>query len=60
MDLYKLPMVFTINDDTKNLDLLQTSDFLKNRNNVRVLSFSGRPGENPPSATLPQREDAQA
>ena len=49
LDLFRLPMVFTINNDTKNLGLLKTSDFLKKRANVRVLSFSGRPGEVQPS-----------
>ena len=53
LDLYKLPMVFTINNDTRNLQLLQASDFLRDRRNVRVLSFSGRPGESPPSDTVP-------
>ena len=48
-------MVFTINDDTKNLSLLQTSDFMSLRENVRVLSFSGRSGSSPPSETLPGR-----
>ena len=56
LDLYRLPMVFTINNDTKNLDLLKTSDFLTKRTNVRVLSFSGRPGESPPSESLPEPE----
>ena len=55
LDLFQLPMVFTINNDTKNLDMLSTSDFLRKRANVRVLSFSGRPGASPPSETLPGR-----
>ena len=55
LDLYRLPMVFTINDDTKNLSLLQTSDFMSLRENVRVLNFSGRPSSSPPSETLPGR-----
>lgn len=59
LDLFKLPMVFTINNDTKNLGLLKTSDFLQKRSNVRVLSFSGRPGESPPSETLPEPEETQ-
>ena len=42
LDLFRLPMVFTINNDTGNLGLLKTSDFLKKRGDVRVLSFSGR------------------
>ena len=53
-------MVFTINGDTKNCGLLQTSDFLKRRTNVRVLSFWGRPGEAPPSETLPEPDDPRA
>ena len=60
LDLYRLPMVFTINNDTRNLNLLKTSDFLKKRKNVRVLSFTSRPGERPPSETLPQHEQASA
>ena len=55
LDLFRLPMVFTVNNDTKNLGLLKTSDFLTKRANVRVLSFSGRPGEAPPSENLPSR-----
>ena len=55
LDLFRLPMVFTINNDTKNLGLLETSDFLNKRANVRVLSFTGRPGVSPPSETLPER-----
>ena len=60
LDLFRLPMVFTINDDTKNLKLLETSDFLQKRSNVCVLSFKGRPGESPPSETLLAREREQA
>ena len=56
LDLYKLPMVFTINNDTKNVGLLKTSDFLKKRQNVRVLSFAGRPGDVPAMETLPELE----
>jgi len=51
-DLFCLPVVGTINNDTRNLDLLITSDFLSNPNNVRLLSFSGKPGQVPPSTTL--------
>ena len=60
LDLFRLPMVFTINNTTKNCGLLQTSDFLKKRANVRVLSFSGRPGETPPSETLPEPDEPRA
>ena len=52
-DLYRLPIVVTVNDSTKNLHYLQEHDFLSNRDNVRVVSFSGRPGEAPPRETLP-------
>ena len=54
LDLFRLPMVFTINNDTKNLGLLKTSDFLKRRGNVCLLSFQGRPGDGPPSQSLPE------
>ena len=56
LDLYRLPMVFTVNDSTANLAYLLTHDFCKRRENVRLLCFSGRPGECTPSATLPQRD----
>ena len=52
LDLYRLPMVFTINDSTVNLSLLETNDFCKRRENVTLLSFSGRPGECVPRGTL--------
>ena len=39
-------------NDTKNLDFLRSKDFLANRRNVVVLSFSGRPGEAPPSTAV--------
>ena len=41
-----------------NLSLLKTSDFLKKPTNVRVLSFSGRPGDTPPSEVLPEAEES--
>ena len=53
VDLYRLPLVFTVNDSTKNLDLLQTHDFLCKPENVRLLCFHGRPGDSPPATTLP-------
>ena len=59
LDLFRLPIVFTINNDTRNQGLLKTSDFLKKRGNVRVLSFSGRPGEAPPAASLPEPAQAE-
>ena len=52
LDLYRLPMVFTINDSTANLSLLETNDFCKRRENVKLLCFSGRPGECVPRDNL--------
>ena len=52
LDLYRLPVMVTINNDTKNLQLLQTDDFTSKREHVYLLSFSGRPGESPPAKTL--------
>ena len=40
-DLYRLPIVVTVNDATTNLNLLHENDFLSNRANVCVLSFLG-------------------
>ena len=40
-DLYRLPIVVTIDDATTNLNLLHENDFLSNRANVCVLSFLG-------------------
>ena len=53
LDLYKLPMVFTINNSTANLNLLDTNDFCRRRENVKLLCFSGRPGECVPTDRLP-------
>ena len=51
-DLYALPIVATINNSTRNLQLLNTDDFLSKRDSVLLLSFNCRPGEAPPSETL--------
>ena len=50
-DLYRVPVVVTVNNTTKNLQLLQPGahDFLSKRENVRYLRFTGRPGEVPPT-----------
>ena len=50
-DLFRVPVVVTVNDSTKNLDLLKPGahDFLGKAENVYYLRFSGRPGEVPPS-----------
>ena len=55
VDLFRLPVVVTVNDSTKNLDFLNSHDFVGNTANVRVLSFSGRPGEAPPSTSVRTR-----
>ena len=52
-DLYCLPIVVTINNDTANLHYLRCKDFLAKTENVVLLSFRGRPGEAPPSTELP-------
>ena len=52
LDLYRLPMVFTINDTTENTELLRTNGWCSRRGNVRLLCFSGRPGVSPPSDSL--------
>ena len=43
-DLFKLPVVATINNSTRNLQYLLTDDFVSNKDNVVLLSFRGRPG----------------
>ena len=53
LDLFRLPIVFTINNSTKNLIYLKTHDFCKKPENVQLLSFTGRPGESAPATTLP-------
>ena len=52
-DFFCLPIAVTVNNTTKNLQLLRSHDFLADRDNVKVLSFAGRPGETPPAETLP-------
>ena len=50
-DLFRVPVVVTVNNATRNLKLLQTGahDFLGKHENVHYLGFSGRPGEAPPT-----------
>ena len=52
-DLYRVPVVVTVNDSTENLELFKTGahDFLGKRENVQYLRFTGRPGEAPPSTS---------
>ena len=45
VDFFRLPIVVTVNNSTRNLSLLTTDDFVANPENVRALSFKGRPGE---------------
>ena len=52
LDLYRLPIFFAVNNSTRNLDYLTTDDFCTKRENVRLLSFPGRPGECEPSILL--------
>ena len=59
VDLYRLPIVFTINNSTLNLDLLTIHDFCSKRENVRVLSFRGRPGQSLVTEGLPGVEEEQ-
>ena len=60
LDLFRLPMVFTVNDSTANLTYLETHDFCKRTENVRLLCFSGRPGDCVPSDTLPRNHHTTA
>ena len=52
-DMYCLPIVVTINNDTANLDYLLCKDFFSKKDNVVLLCFSGRPGLAPPATELP-------
>ena len=56
-DLWKVPVVVTVNHDTKNLDFLQTSDWLSKKTNVHFLSFSSKPGDAPPQTSWPLQEE---
>ena len=51
-DLYRLPVVATINNSTKNLEYLESHDFLSKKQNCHLLCFQGRPGEVPPADHL--------
>ena len=54
VDLYRLPIVFTVNNSTLNLDYLRTHDFCKKKENVHLLCFRGRPGQSLVTDTLPE------
>ena len=57
VDLYRLPIVFTVNNSTKNLEYLRTHDFCKKRENVRLLCFRGRPGDSLVTEILPAEDE---
>ena len=59
VDLYRLPIIFTVNDSTANLDYLRVHDFCKRRERVRVLSFRGRPGDSVVTETLPDADEEE-
>lgn len=50
-DLYRVPVVVTVNNDTKNLHFLKPGahDFLGKAENVHYLHFAGRPGQVTPT-----------
>ena len=60
VDLYRLPIVFTVNNSTKNLNYLKTHDFCKRRENVRLLCFRGRPGGSLVTETLPEDDEDES
>jgi hypothetical protein len=53
VDFFRLPVVVTVNNSTTNLDFLRSHDFVSKRENVHLLCFQGRPGEEPPTDHLP-------
>ena len=59
VDLYRLPIIFTVNDSTEHLEYLVTHDFCKRRERVRLLSFRGRPGESLVTETLPAEDEEE-
>ena len=50
-DLYKVPVVLTVNNSTSNLDFLATDDFCAKPENVCFLGFPTRPGEASPNTS---------
>ena len=59
VDLYRLPILFTVNNSTKNLDYLNTHDFCSKRENVRLLCFRGRPGASLVTESLPEEGEEE-
>ena len=47
LDLWRVPVVVTVNKSTRNLEFLGTHDYLGKKDNVHFLAFSGRPGDSP-------------
>ena len=60
MDLFRLHIVFTVNDSRRRLDYLRTHDSYNKKVNVYVLSFRGRPGESLVTTTLPEPDEELA
>lgn len=54
-DLWRVPVVVTINYSTRNLNFLASHDYLSKKENVHFLSFPGRPGEAPPQTSWTPR-----
>ena len=52
-DLWKVPVVLTVNDSTRNLIFLAADDFCSKPANVVFLSFASRPGEAAPCTSWP-------
>ena len=52
-DLWKVPVVLTVNNSTRNLSILATDDFCSKPANVVFLSFASRPGEVAPCTSWP-------
>ena len=52
-DLWKVPVVLTVNNSTRNLSFLATDDFCSKPGNVVFLSFASRPGEVAPCTSWP-------
>ena len=50
-DLWKVPVVLTVNNSTRNLNFLVTDDLCSKQENVVFLSFPSRPGEAEPSTS---------
>ena len=56
LDLWRVPIVVTVNKSTRNLDFLATHDYLSKKDNVHFHAFSGRPGDSPLQTHWPLQE----